>query len=216
MSTGSSWIQALLLLSRREPPGIEQLREERLRGQVADGAQVSRQTGGSSASTAHVSREQTVISYAGGAPHLADLSRDEPFWPGARHPSAGLLQTLGNEAIVAALPAQLSFLLYCVVCGTGSPAFSWEITRDLEDAGEAEEGSPVVASQPKPLHMQALGRASTFGSAAPSAVCVAIVREPVQVTLAEQGLYAVKVRLNGAEAGRLALFVQLAPPKGNA
>lgn len=214
MSTGSSWIQALLLLSRREPPGVEQLWEERRQGQVAGGAQLSSQAGGPDASTARVSRERTVVAYTGDAPHLADLARDEPFWPGARHPSASLLRALGNEAIVAALPATLSFLLYCVVSGAGSPAFSWEIARDLAEAGEAEE-APVFTSQPKPLHLQNLGSVATLGSAAPPTVRIGIVREPVQVTLVEQGLYAVKVRLNGAEAGRLALFVQLAPPKGN-
>ena len=215
MGTGSSWVQSLLLLSRREPPGVEKLWEERRQEQVAGGAQVSSQVGGSDASTAHVSSETTVVAYTGDAPHLADLSRDEPFWPATRHPSNSLLLTLGNQAIVAALPAQLSFLLYCVISGTDSPAFSWEISR-LAEAGEAEEEAPVVTSQPKPLHMQNLGSVATLGSAAPPAVRVAIVREPVQVTLAEQGLYAVKVRLNGTEAGRLVLFVQLAPLKGSA
>lgn len=209
-TTGSSWVQCLLLLSRREPPGLEQLREERHAG----GAQVSSQASRSDAATAHVSREQTVVTFSSAdAPHLADLSRAEPFWPGARHPSNSLLLALGNEAIVAALPAQLSFLLYCVISGTDSPAFSWEISR-LTGLDETEEAAPVVTSQPRPLHMRDLGSIATLGSSAPPAVRVAIVREPVQVSLAEQGLYAVKVRLNGAEAGRLALFVQLAPPKG--
>ena len=64
--------------------------------------------------------------------------------------------------------------------------------------------------------MQNLGSVATLGSSAAPSVRVAQVREPVQVTLAEQGMYAVTVRLNGAEAGRLALFVQLAPQKGDA
>lgn len=213
MGTGSSWVQTLLLLSRREPPGVEQLWEERRQGQLAGGAQVSSQvTAPDAASTAHVSREQTVVAYTGDAPHLADLSRAEPFWPGARHLRNSLLLTLGNEAIVAALPVQLSFLLYCVVSGTDSPAFSWEIGR-WAGSGEAEEAAPVATSQPKPLHMRDLGSVATLGAAAPPAVRVAVVREPVQVTLTEQGLYAVTVRLNGAEAGRLPLFVQLAPQK---
>ena len=117
MGTGSSWVQSLLLLSRREPPGVEQLWEERRQGQIAGGAQVSSHADGSDATLRLVSRvRQTVVAYTGDAPHLADLSRAEPFWPGTRHPSNSLLLTLGNEAIVAALPAQLSFLLYCVIC----------------------------------------------------------------------------------------------------
>src|SRR5205085_2459312 len=149
-------------LSRREPPGVEQLWEERRQGQVAGGAQVGSLADSADAPTARVSRGQTVVAYTGAAPHLADLSRVEPFWPAARHPSNSLLLTLGNEAIVAELPAQLSFLLYCVVCGTDSPAFSWEISR----MGEAEEESPVLSSQPRPLHMRGLGIAATLASSA--------------------------------------------------
>ena len=217
MSTsGWSWVQSLLLLSRREPPGVEQLREERRQAQRDAGAQLGSHVDAPDATSARVSREKIAVAYTGAnAPHLAGLSLSEPFWPGTRHPSNSLLLTLGNEVIVSALPAQLSFLLYCVICGTDSPAFSWEISH-MADSGEAEQGAPIASSQPKPLHMQNLGSVATLGSSAAPSVRVAQVREPVQVTLAEQGMYAVTVRLNGAEAGRLALFVQLAPQKGDA
>jgi hypothetical protein len=206
-------VQALLLLSRREPPGVEQLREERRQAQRAAGALVSSQVATPVADMDRVSRETIAIAYTGApAPHLADLSHPEPFWPGTRHPGNSLLLTLGNEVIVSAFPAELAFLLYCVVCGTDSPAFSWEISK-MADSGEAERGTPIVSSQPSPLHMQNLGSIATLGPSAAPSVRVAQVREPMQVTLAEPGLYAVTVRLNGAEAGRLALCVQLAPHK---
>ena len=161
-----------------------------------------------------VSRETIAVVIPRHAPHLA-ASRLSHSGRGQGTRSNSLLLTLGNEVIVSALPAQLSFLLYCVICGTDSPAFSWEISH-MADSGEAEQGAPIASSQPKPLHMQNLGSVATLGSSAAPSVRVAQVREPVQVTLAEQGMYAVTVRLNGAEAGRLALFVQLAPQKGNA
>ena len=112
MSTsGWSWVQSLLLLSRREPPGVEQLREERRQAQRDAGAQLGSHVAAPDATSARVSRETIAVAYTGAdAPHLADLSRSEPFWPGTRHPSNSLLLTLGNEVIVAALPATIPFV----------------------------------------------------------------------------------------------------------
>jgi hypothetical protein len=211
--SGDPYVQSLLLLSRKELPLLDQLLEEQRRAAGSTGASISTSEERLEAGGLRAVQGAATIA-ADGSHHLADLSQNEPYWLEARFLRASLLQVLGNQVVVGELPAQLAFVLHCVCCGSGSSSLTWEweVRGPLPSAGDGAE--PVIAASAHPQALQ-LRKLGSLAMSAPTVITpgTATVRELVQYSMAEPGLYQVVVRLNGRDAGRLPLFVQLAPPR---
>jgi len=130
---------------------------------------------------------------------LSELCRDGPFWPGALTPSRTFFQLLGNEVIVADLPATIPFGLLCAVQGIGSVEFSWEVRGPLMPGGA--EPAVLATSVSRRLSFKPV----TFGEAA-----VAIAVEPATPAFPAPGMYEIVAYLNGRESMQLALAVRRA------
>ncbi|MBE3567284.1 MAG: hypothetical protein IMW90_16325 [Thermogemmatispora sp.] len=162
------WIQALLLLSPRRPPGFDQLVEElRSRfggeqarswsedvlGDIPIGEQEIPQPPQNQPSW-HIRRigKRASVTLSEGR-SVRDTIQDEPFWPGLLQPQVSLLLSLGNGVVVARLPQLIPFIIYCVVCGEGNPELSFEISGPYDQATPARS---VLRSAPRSLQMRPL------------------------------------------------------------
>lgn len=209
MST-TPWVQSLLLLSTRRPPGLTQLREELQHHSPTGNTQPITEEG-TIENMEHMPFTHTISHTASKGVrsnlHLSDLSREGPFWPIALQPPLTLLETLGNAVVVAALPAQVPFMLYCVVCGQQDATFSWEISGPYD--GE-EASSIIISSFPKPVQWQSLSLFSMLSVSTP--IRIARIKEAIHPTFEKEGLYFVIAKLNGLESNRLPLSVRIASP----
>lgn len=208
------YVQSLLLLSRKELPLLDRLLEEQQRAAGSPGAAINTSEERLEVAGLRAVQGTATIVSAGGQ-HLADLSQNEPYWLEARFLRASLLQVLGNQVVVGAVPAHLVFVLHCVFCGTGSSSLTWEweVRGPLPPAGDGTEPVVATSAHPQALKLRTLGSLAMSAPAATTTLGTATVRELVQCSIAEPGLYLLVVRLNSRDAGRLPLFVQLAPPR---
>ena len=206
------WIQSLLLISGRRPPGLEQLSEElqqRFGGQApsVERFQVDSRESGRLAEPLppNVPSMHTISQVASARVsahmHLTDLTREGPFWPASLQPRLSLVEVLGNGVVVDHLPAPIPFVLYAIVCGKQSVEFAWELNGPHQQNAIPRT---LFASSPKPVRWQSVPLFPQLG------IGVAQVKEAAQPVVEEEGLYFVTAKLNNLEVNRIPLSVWVA------
>jgi hypothetical protein len=202
------WVQSLLILSPRIPPGVDQLvadlqrrfGEVRLHTEEREGMSESEvpTEDGTITLRAHWARSTTS-----GAVTLADLAREEPFWPALwKHT---LLHVIGHEVVVADLPARVRFVIHCIVRTVDPKAISCEIRGPY---GAPHSPTKVFALPEQILPVEHLHRPDV--TAAPPICGFATLQQAVAPVFQRAGLYHVGVNIDGKEAAHAPLVVRLA------
>jgi len=119
-----------------------------------------------------------------------------------------LTRVFGNSVLIARLPVQISFRIYCVVCGDSTIEFSVAI---VGPSGDEIEELVILSNTPRQLSFRSL-EIVPEAAASDTDLGATTIQELVIPTFTRTGIHSVIASINGREAARLPLLVRLPRP----